>query len=398
MTDKPYYNLKSAMLALLVAVTALVAGCTNPVLLQDGFRSIGSLRLAGVLAGETGVQTVFPDTGLTSVESYVIVLGGSEEGRPDEAQSHEKTVDSDAFNDSVEFSDLVPGEWTIEVSGYDAPDGAEGDGVELVYGYVEDVPIVRGEIEEITVPVTTTGKGEGSWQLTLDWEDAFDDVETPDTDVVTRYEYTLTDLETDEVEYDGSGSVDADAVDVSLGSEGENVDAGQYLLGVELINEDSADEIYETVSTYYEVWYIFGGSETAASKTLSESNFSFGGGATINIELEIPDDLEGFFDATAESTVAAGEKATLNLGGVSDVIDTDNGDEVTWLINGDKASSDEGNDETDERIQINDASEDGLTFSPDSQFPPGVTLNITLQIKKDGDFYSGSHAMTVDQP
>ena len=400
MKDKSFVQFSCCRKAAFVAVfLAFFSGCTSPFIVQNGFGGIGSLRLSGVVAGETGAQTVFPDASLVAIESYTITLGESEDGRPDGAGFHEQTIESGEFDD-VEFTDLVPGEWTIEVAGYDSPDGDEDNGAMLVTGTVEDVTIERGEVEEITVPVSPTGEGEGSFELTLDWENAFDEVDTPDTDVVTDYKYTLTDLEDEGIEVSGDsdedGWDDTDATSVTLRS--EDVPAGQYLLGVELINEDSADETYEVVSTYYEVWYIFGGAETEAEKRLSEAHFSFGGGATINIELETPDDLEGFFEATTESTVAAGEIATLRLGDVSEEIDTENGDNVIWRIDGDKASSVDEADETRDDITIDQADEEKLKFKPEAEFPPGVTLNITLQIEKDGDFYSGSHAMTVGQP
>ncbi|MGM0675543.1 MAG: hypothetical protein ACQETQ_12685, partial [Spirochaetota bacterium] len=316
-------NIRAVIHGVVAAALAVaLIGCTSPFLADEpSGDDTGGLRISGVASGGVSTQTVFPSFDLTDVASYEVSLSNGPSGSTEPDPVVVSSDDTGQISTAVEFEDLVPGDWTLTVEGYDAEpvDGAiPGTAKKLVSNGGETISITRGEYNETTVAVELldtdlSSDGNGDWEVDITWpatDDAFDGYET--TDVVTEYDYTLTNIDTDTVVDSGSGT-DTDitldettlAESVQVLNLGGSVPPGAYFLDVELSSENAAP--YTTVARYSEIWYVYENVTTSRllenteHVALTESDFSFGGGASISVNIETESDLETFFEQLDES-------------------------------------------------------------------------------------------------
>lgn len=417
---------KANPIARIVAPLALVValvGCTNPFLADNQLLGgTGGIRISGVQSaasgGSTSIRaTVFPVVELSYAGSYDVVIKDGPGGGGDQTREGVGVTEDGFFEDNVEFVDLVPGEWTVEVIGYDA------GGREFVRGETP-VTVVRGEVATSDVPVRpNSGDGNGDLALDLVWP-AQDDGEYRTTDVVTGYTYTIAGV-------DGQSGRDSDGIqpyseeaqggEYTLSIDEEDLEAGAYLVTVELVSENASP--YGTVARYDELWYVYGNLTTAHTVHLDESDFSFGGGAGIGVTLETEEDLNRFFSGLDESgqEVASGAPFTISV-----ALEDSEGNDITdsatlsWRINGKAVAADQGEldlvefsggeDRTIGRLtgiatEVEGSS--GLTFTPahgvdedgvvqtEIDFPAGVSILVTLQVEHDGVHYSDSFTVEV---
>lgn len=409
---------------LALAFLGLLIACTNPYAMQQG--GVGTLRLSGVHSGGIGAATVFPEVDLSDIESYEITLTDG----PNAGEFEPRTVASDEdgqldAGSGLEFEDLVPGDWTVQVRGFS---GADGTGDLLVSGAREGVQISRGDFTDVTVTVYLVDDPDleetGEWILDLDWPEDAGDYST--TDVVTGYSVSFEPFDGQDVTdatIDETDALDADGRRLSLS--GTDFVPGPYLMDIELHSDNKSP--YKTVARYTEIWYVYGNQTTARAEgepgdgpvELSEADFSFGGGARFGVTVEQLADLEQFFDDSKESSVASGSGFTIS----ADLVDSDGepltADNLTWRVNSQEVTDGEDvviteGSEEDEIGLVTGVSiesdgsqlsfipdqgwdDDEEAFSEDLDFPAGVTLNVTLIVEEGGEYYSGSHSVTVEE-
>ena len=383
---------------IVIALTGFVAACTNPYAADHAER--GGLRLAGVQSGEIGAATVFPDVDKSEIESYEITLADGQNADEFEPE----TVDADGEGQidpdgALEFEDLVPGEWTVDVKGFDDDDEL------LVSGSKEGVEVERGEYSETTVTVHLIDDPPedetGDWKLDLEWDDQKDD-EYKTSDVVTHYSVSFTprDGQDDEKVEE---RVEPNGTKLSLS--GDDFEPGAYDVEVSLISDDNERPYDGSVQLYQSIWHIYGNQTTAEELFFDESSFSFGGGTTIEVDVDTPEDLDEFFD-TAPDTVPSGESVTIET-----VFEDE---DVSWRINGqDVEDGDEdieitGGKEDDKIGLLTDVSADSdLSFTPEKgwdgddfsdelDFPAGINLNVMVIVETDKT-YSAEHEITVEE-
>ncbi|MFW6368677.1 MAG: hypothetical protein ACOCZ9_02965 [Spirochaetota bacterium] len=415
---------KIGYFGLALVLLGFIAACTSPFAAQQGS---GILRLSGVQSGEIGSQTVFPTVDLSGIDSYEVTLKDG----PNEAEFESKTTndvdDSGQIKagENLQFEDLVPGEWTVEVEGFSEENG---NGDLLVSGSAENVQINRGEFNEVDVTVylidDPPDDETGDWELDLTWpSDADIDGDYSTTDVVTDYSVSFE-------PFDGQDDSDAtiDETDALNGTQlslsGTDFEPGPYLMDIELYSDNKSP--YKTVARYTEIWYVYGNQTTARAEgepgdgaiALAESDFSFGGGSRFGVNVEELEDLNQFFEGSEDSTVASDSEFTIT----SDLQDSAGNDltadQLTWRINdqevsdGDDIEITEGenedpvgrltdvtleNDGSDLRFTPNEGVNENGDFDNNVDFPAGVTLNVTLVVENDGEYYSGDHSVTVEE-
>ena len=412
-----------ARTATLLALLFVTIGCTNPFVSDNQLLGgTGGIRISGVQSGASGGSTnirstVFPSVELDFAGSYDVTIKDGPGGGADQVREGIAVTESGHFEDDVEFDDLVPGEWTVEVIGYD------GEGRVFIRGEMP-VTVLRGEVTTADVPVRpNSDDGHGDLALDLVWP-AQDDGEYKTTDVVTGYKYSITGLNgqpdrgSDGIE---AYSDDAQNGEYTLSLREEGLEAGAYFVTVELVSENASP--YGTVARYDEVWYVYENLPTEHTVYLDESDFSFGGGAGIGVTLETEEDLSTFFAGLEESgqEVASGEAFNITV-----ALEDSNGNDITdsatlsWRINGKAISADQeeldvvefsGSEErtvgrlTNISTEVDESS--GLTFTPahgvdedgeidtDIDFPAGVSILVTLQVAHDGVYYSDSFTVEV---
>ncbi|MFP4068521.1 MAG: hypothetical protein ACLFS5_13605 [Spirochaetaceae bacterium] len=405
------------LVGVVTAIAIGFAGCTNPFTSGAGGASggdTGSIRIVGVSSGSMSTQTVFPDFDLSEVASYDVQLTDGPSGSGDQSAVVEADETGQIAGDGAMFEDLVPGEWSLQVEGYsdyDA-DNEESAGNKLVSG-TETVTVERGTYKDITATVQLLdGDGEGSFAATLDWSEAetADDYEIAG---VSGYSYTFTDLD-DETTYDDTDGITTDLGDSTLTIADDALPAGTYMLEVKLTADNEPP--YQTVARYSEVWYVYENVATEETITLTEDDFSYGGGAAISVSIDTLEDLENFFTELEESgvsEVASGEEFTISA-------DVPEADGFTWYINGDTVDSlvtaedtvniEDGNGNVIGRLTGVSSADGQLSFTPEhgtdgegnidesTDFPAGVVILVTLLVEQDGNVYSGSHSVEVLEP
>lgn len=407
----------------LSALVFLIIGCTNPFVSGNQLLGgTGGLTISGVQSGASGGSTsirstVFPSVELSYAGSYDVVIKDGPGGAGDQAREGIAATEAGYFENDVEFEDLVPGEWTVEVIGYD-------DEERVFIRGEKQVTIVRGEVATTDVPVRpNAGDGLGNLALNVLWP-AQDEGEYKTTDVVTGYRFTITGLEGQPDR--GSNGIEAfdDAPqdgEYTLSLAEEDLESGAYMVTVELISENASP--YGTVARYDELWYVYESLTTEHTVNLDESDFSFGGGAAIGVTLETEDDLNMLFEGLEQSgqEVVSGDSFDITV-----ALEDSNGNDITdsadltWRLNGNAISSGQGELDlvefsgSEERTigrlagiatEVNDSS--GLTFTPasgvnddgeidnDVDFPAGVSILVTLQVAHDGVHYSDSFTVEV---
>ncbi len=429
---------KSAITVQLFAAGVLalvISACTGPFAL-DSDQHFGGLRVSGVESGAMGAQTVFPSVDFDDIAEYEIVLSDGPSGAADQEAIVEETNGGEI---GAEFTDLVPGEWTIHVNAYDGDSDNGGDRIASGSTWVD---VERGTFTEISVAISPVddSDGDGTWELDITWP-AQDDGDYKTTDVVTGYEFSIValgdtpDPEFDDVTESFNGSADDDLYTLSLheelDSEDTELQAGAYFFSVELTSESASP--YGTVARYDEIWYIAENRvsrrtvDTDTEVALEEEDFSFGGGTSIDIAIDNEEDFEQFFKGLDESEVEveSGEQFDVEVE-IEDDGASVTPDEVVWRIN--TQPLDESNDDYDaeeDTLDIFDDAydklvgqltnvdtefgedDDGLAFTPaygvdengdiddGTEFPAGVAILVTLQVEYEGLYYSDSFSVTV---
>lgn len=433
----PYKNVDSGkrghasgFVAAVMALGVLLVGCTNPFVADNALPGdTGGLTISGIYTGTSGASnaisyTVFGSVSLDDVEQYEVTVTDGPGGGGD--QTAEVAADADGFAATVEFEDLVPGEWTVDVTGYDDA------GAPIVRGSAP-VIVERGEYTAVDVPVApTTGEGDGDMTLDIEWptQEAGD---YPTTDVVTGFSYSIVGLDGQNDDRDSDGVVQLDDIDSepaysheegdgehTLTIDKEGFDSGAYFVQVELTTDSHSP--YGTAARYDEVWYVYDNLTTEHTVALTESDFSFGGGAGISVTLQTEEDLQQFFDGLDESgeEIASGAEFSISV----DLEDSDGGSidgaSLTWRINTMDVDPEEdtldiyelsgGEEELIGQLTGVDVTDSTLTFTPEHgvdeegdidtevDFPAGVSLLVTLQVEHDDLFYSSSFNVEVTEP
>ena len=369
----------------LVAV-ALLVGCTAPYDPGEGFDPLGdaadaieeffgSLRIISVTADAEalGASTVFPDVDSVSADitHYRLELSDGPEGAAGQSRSVTADPDSGDISTPVEFTGLVPGEWTLTVTGYDADPAV--DGVEVVSGS-RLITITRGFVLDETVTVLPQkGSENGSWSLTIAWpkEDASDYPIT--AGIVTGAEYSLDGGAT----WVDMGDIDeSDATNYQAAVSVADVAAGTIEVSYRLLSGQNAP--YDVVVTGSEVWHIYSNVETAKSYTLTTADFSYGGGAGIDVSIEAPTDLSSTLFDNPAATVAAGGDVTLTAATVSPTPTN-----YVWRVDGVQVAA--GGDVTSYELSTSAAE-------------AGVVKSVTLAVTVGGVLYSETHRVTIEIP
>ncbi len=384
-----------AMFTLFMAVA-----CDNP-LQQYGVgpaqRGVTGISVGSVQSGGIGAQTVFPELQLADVDYYVISLVNGPSGAPEQTKVAAADVDGQ-ITEAVDFVDLVPGTWDIEVAGYDAQGGSiptdpeSLSGAQVVSGSVADISVARGQFSTVSVSVVPLAEGEGDWELILQWD--LDDPAEQGSDYevlsrVNKAEYRID---------DGggwSGWSEVSAENLSLEGTLRQARAagahefGDFMLQARLLVDDpGTPDTYEIAANYIERWYVY--PNVLTSKTLllgREEAFSFGGGVGITVDLSVPEDLESFFTGTPESTVPVGDTFIIiaNVGGAESYAWQLDGEPVTGSGNGISVG---GGGST---LTLAHASGNG----PTKALNAGRVFAVTLEVTQGGIAYTGTHYVRV---
>jgi hypothetical protein len=376
-----------------VLTVLLVAGCTSPFspgggdspLGQNGAGSSGDgsggggasgpfgiLRIDNISPGGDGIAiaTVFPSVNPSDITHYRITVQNGPEDAP-EQQQVVTTDGSGGLSAPVEFIDLVPGEWTVVVEGFNG-DPAAG-GTQLLSGS-SSVTILAGQTATVDVPVALISDAavDGTWSLRVEWP-VQTDPDYATTDVVTEVRYSTDGGSSWTIagsEADASILTDAGNRYVEMGG---TRSPGTFFLTVELLADKP--EPYDTVARYDEAWHVFGNTTTSRTLSLTEADFSYGGGVGVTVTIDIPEELPGFFDGTPDSTVAAGSDFTItaNVAGAT---------AYQWRVDGTPQGG-----ATGETFTLSTAAEE-----------VGVVRAITLSVTVDGMVYSGTHRVRIVAP
>lgn len=387
-----------ARVLLTMATIALLFGCTSPFTpssgngpldrsgsgsdsgLTDGgeqsgtgSEELGSLRINNVNPGGDGIRiaTVFPGVAASDITHYRITVGSGPAG----SSPQEQTVTSDGsggLSSPVVFTDLVPGEWTVTVSGFDGEPGSGG--TEMVSGS-NTVTISAGAVQSLDVPVALLSDASttGSWSLRLEWP-AQSSPDYATTDVVSAVEYT-----TDGGTTWQTAGTEADATILTDGGDTRYVEIagtrspGSFFLTVRLAADKPAP--YDIVARYDEMWHVFGNTTTQNTVALTESDFSYGGGTSVSVSLDLPADLSSFFSGTPASTVAAGSDFSITA-------DVAGAAAYQWRVDGQEQAG---------------ATSESFTLSTSTD-EVGIVKTITLSVTVDGTTYSGTHRVRVVSP
>ena len=156
-------HILTAALAFVLVVTA---GCTNPFGLAEGSDAHGRLVLS-MHSGTTDAArfTIFPDLQATDIASYEIALAGG----PGADVFLTVEADAGAFPAPLEIRDIIPGTWTVTVTGYDGADPESARAV--VRGSEAGVDIRAGESTNVDSIVLTylDDDGHGFFDFTIIW-------------------------------------------------------------------------------------------------------------------------------------------------------------------------------------------------------------------------------------
>lgn len=131
-----------ALMALLGSAL-LALGCTNPMVLDldgaaNGSRGGIILSVGSGSSGNMPALTVFPGLEMSDIESYRITLTGG----PASDVITDVPAEGGGFPSPLELRDIVPGTWTVIVTGYDG--GDPGSANPIVQGAKHGVTVVAG--------------------------------------------------------------------------------------------------------------------------------------------------------------------------------------------------------------------------------------------------------------
>lgn len=137
----------------LLGLALLVIGCTNPMAMDlenSGNDSRGGIILSVGSGGSEGgpAFTVFPGLQKNDIKSYRITLTDG----PARDMTMETESQGGAFPSPLELRDIVPGTWTVVVTGFDGPD--PGDARPIVRGAEQGVSVEAGtntSVDSITL-------------------------------------------------------------------------------------------------------------------------------------------------------------------------------------------------------------------------------------------------------
>ena len=369
---------------IIIGVTLAAAfACSNPTIqVTSPADSAGELAISSVHPEGSGLQasTVFPEFDLSDVASYTVALTNG----PGRTDPHSVVVDANGsgnFAEAVVFTNLIPGRWTLSVTGRNSDS-------EVVLAGSQSVFVAGGERRTFTVPVRLLDGADdlGQWAANFSWpeeltgEGGFDKI-----GAVTGYRIYIQDASTQNVtEIIGTSSQSLetagitvffapDAKDLTITAEDQA--SQSFWLTVELLT-DRADP-FQVLARYDERWYVRGNLTSSTAVAFAETDFSFGGGANIALDLTDLDRFEeltdNYFFETPGSSVAAGETFTIQAAGLENV-------SFGWRINGEALA---------------DATGDTLTMETTAA-EAGQVKRITLVVTAaDGTRYSAGHSVRI---
>ncbi|TVQ21078.1 MAG: hypothetical protein EA383_17530 [Spirochaetaceae bacterium] len=248
---RPRYAFSIAIL-----LSLLFASCTSPLASVTGNSDTGTLSVSAAgreTDGQIGASTVFPD-----IDREFLVYRFRL--RNDDAGQDLTGIAGDA---AQEFTDLIPGAWTVEVVAAVGP-AAEADWDVPVLAGQTPVQIRAGERVQIVVLMQVADSGRGGLDILVSW---------PEDEVVAALEYRL----------DADGSADewarvsssffltmdgATSAAVSL----RDLLPGDYILTIRLDAGESRELRYRAHAE--EVVHIAPGVVTEAGFVLSAGEFS----------------------------------------------------------------------------------------------------------------------------
>lgn len=340
----------------------------------------GSLRLTSVQAGFSALEILPDEEQLRDIDLFEIELTG-----PGLSQS--ASVAGNGAGDiatPVVFADLVPGTWTITVDGYRQEHGA----AVLIVSGVASVEVAAGVEATAGVSVETYSDESlpGSWELTIRWplevtlESGTPEEHTVPADVTAARYQTW--------EEDGSagagGTLDGEAIVVEGESGSVTIGGtrppGRFDLRVILESGTFPERLVHEGR-----WRVFSNIGTVVTEELSPQVFESGGGTTgITVSVAVPQDLHQFFEGIPESTVDMRDTFTIT----ADVAGVDPGeDSYRWRLDGGTVPADVGSQGT--RYTMPAAGD------PEVDIPPGTVRTITLEVRVNGVWYSGSHRVRI---
>jgi hypothetical protein len=375
---------KNVKQIIIVAVTlATLFACSNPTLqVVSPAGNNGELVISSVNPEGSGLQarTVFPEFALGDVEQYTVALTNG----PGSTASHSVVVASDGngdFAEAVTFTDLIPGPWTLSVTGNNSE-------AEVVLFGSESVFVAGGERRTFSVPVRLLEGDDdlGRWAASYSWpSELLGEGDYDKIGAVSGYRIFIQDAATQEVtEVSGTESQSLESSGISvffapdeqaLTVTAEDQASQSFWLTVELLT-DRADP-FQVLARYDERWYVRGNLTSSTAVAFAESDFSFGGGANIALDLTDLDRFEeltdNYFFETPGSSVAAGETFSIQAAGLENV-------SFGWRINGEAVA---------------DVTGDTLTMETTAA-EAGQVRRITLVVTAaDGTRYSAGHSVRI---
>lgn len=372
--------------ALAVVILIMVVGaCTAPFApsgsVSDILGDLGGLRFSRLdgqfSSGEPvfSAQTALPRINYDEITFLRITLSEGPAG----SDPQETVVSDVAFtaegtlDPPIEIEDLIPGEWTLTVEAFNTDPNSEGAGVILQGSSVITVTAgAYAEIDGVSVQPIDNG-GNGAWEFTATWPEETDP-DYPLTDVVDQIAYRVD---------DGAWQTVPAATSATDGRyeqviSGTDVPPGDYQIAVEL-RATGKPAPYNVVARHNSIYRVYSNVTTRATNDFTSSDFAYGGGARLTVNIDLPEDLEGFFAGTPDSTVIAGETYTIDAGTLSgSVVDT-----YTWRVDFQEVAP-----EPDETTLEIDTTADQA----------GQVLLIVLIVEVDGRPYSGEHRVRILQP
>lgn len=285
-------------IALLAA--AFVVAVTSCAWFAPGERAILVLSFSPQLTA----KTIQPDDFSMEVDHYVVRGSG-----PDES-SFSDTVGADG---TVVRSSLIPGEWTITVEAYNAP---EPNGVKIGEGEIL-VVLRAGEVLQTTVTVDPV-VGTGVLDIGVSWPD--DVLTDPVLEATLAPRGTTPAPDVHGIVFSPDGAVTAPRIGVRH-TDGA-VETGYYTLSLILLDQGSVP-VWGTV----EAVRIIEGQTSAEDYELVRAVNRSGSDLTIDPALQNPVTIE--FDVPEEGTAIPAGQSLVVTADVSEPVST-----YRWFLNG----------------------------------------------------------------
>lgn len=384
------FRYQSALAVMVAALVSLTFGCTSPFnpggggpagSLGDLMDHLGGIRISRVTGTETGggslfrTQSVLPSVAIDDVKALRITLdNGPEDADPIIHVVRDPSLDENGvLADPVEITDVIPGDWTLTVEALD-----ETETLVLLRG-TNGITISAGEFTDlttVTVGLVDIADQPGTYELTITWPSE-DDPDYPITDVVDEVWWRIG----DGPEWGGSIPVGGqNGQDAVHGIELINtLSPGNHMFTVEL-RAAGKPEPYSVVARYDEIWRIASNAKTIGRVDFTAQDFAYGGGARIGVNIDLPDDLETFFQGTPDSTVIAGESYIIDAATIGSVTT------LQWRVDG-------------EEVKAGPPGDAGTLTIETSEGEAGKVLLIVLVVTDtDGNVYSGAHRVRIVAP